>query len=530
MSVHFEKLLFCRRVLRFPFAAPTGGALPLAGALLSLLLVASPPAQAQPASGEASGAAPSGERPNIVFIMADDLGYGDVASFNPEAKVSTPHIDRLAAQGRRFTDAHAPGSWCTPTRYGLLTGSYPFRDEDGMRAWTERSLIEPDQATLASLLKERGYATAMVGKWHLGFEGGTDFDCSEPLEGGPTDRGFDSYFGLHTSLDIPPYFYIRNGECVASPSDSVAGHRSASTIWNDIQGAFWRAGNVAPGFRHAGVLPRLREEAVAVLEQHRREVSSSGQPLFLYLALTAPHTPWLPLDRFQGTSGAGSYGDFVAQTDAVVGEVLSALERLGMTENTLVVFTSDNGPVWFPKDRKRFDHRATDKYRGMKGDAWEGGHRMPFVARWPGRIQAGSASDETISFVDMMATFAAITGSPLPEGAGPDSYNVLPAFLGNTGAEPIREALVHDAVQFDAIRQGPWKLIRGRGSGGFINEPTQRDPEPGEPEGQLYNLAEDPREQNDLYAEYPQVVDRLSALMGRYKRQSRSRPTPGAGR
>ena len=497
----------------------------LAGLFLLLGLLASAPLARGQENGEEEYEGAS-ERPNIVFILADDLGYGDVSSFNPESKIQTSHVDRLAEEGMRFTDAHAPGSWCTPTRYGLLTGRYPFRDS--MRAWTERALIQPGQTTLASLLKENGYATAMVGKWHLGFEGGTRFDCTRPLRGGPADHGFDHFFGLPASLDIPPYFYIEDDRCVAAPSQIIGGHQSEDSSWTDIQGAFWRGGPVAPGFRHAGVLPRLAEEAVAVLEGHRRE--APDQPIFLYLALTAPHTPWLPLashrDTSQDTSAARDtsrarlYGAFVEQTDAVVGQVLAALERLGMKENTLVFFTSDNGPVWYSKDVERFGHRATALYRGMKGDAWEGGHRMPFVVRWPGRVPAGAVREETVAFTDLLATTAALLGEKLPPGAGEDSYNFLPILMGEEPAHPVHEVLIHSGG-YEAIRQGPWKLIPGLGSGGFT-KPRKRRPDPGEPPGQLYNLAEDPGERNNVYEAHPDIVRRLTSLLDTLQRAHRT--------
>lgn len=484
-----------RLVLRFHPAGLT---------LLCCLLLAActdPDSAAPPALNEAA-------YPNIVLILADDLGLGDVASYNPEARIPTPHLDRLATDGLRFTDAHAPGAWCVPTRYGLLTGRYPHRDSMGV--WRERALIRPGQPTLASLLRQQGYATAMVGKWHLGFGGGIDFDCSQPLRDGPVDHGFDRFFGMHASLDIPPYFYIEDDACVAAPTDSIAARGPADPFWTAIQGPFWREGPVAPGFRHAEVLPRFREQAVAFLEAHHR--TQPTQPFFLYLALTAPHTPWLPLEPFQKTSNAGSYGDFVVQVDDVVGSVTDALARLGLADNTLVIFTSDNGPVWYDKDEARFGHDATGGYRGMKGDAWEGGHRMPFLARWPGQVPAGAVSDVPIAFTDLMATFAALLDVPLPPDAGADSYNVLPALRGEPAAVPEREALVHTSIGYLAVRQGDWKLIPGLGSGGF-SEPRVQPPGPGDPAGQLYNLAEDPTEQTNRYAEHPEIVARLTTLL-----------------
>ncbi len=457
----------------------------------------------------ATGAA----KPNIVFILADDLGYGDVGAYNPDSKIPTPHLDGLAEEGRRFTDAHAPGSVCVPTRYGLLTGRYPLRND---RSWKKEPVIKKDRVTLASFLRDAGYQTTMVGKWHLGFEGGIRFEWDRPLRGGPVDRGFAAYFGMHASLDIPPYFYIQGDRPLAAPTNKADDRGPEADHWTRIQGPFRRAGGRSPGFHHEDVLPRWREEAVARIERWGR--SKADRPLFLYLALTAPHTPWLPLPSYQGESGAGSYGDFVMQVDAVVGDVLAALDRVGAKENTLVVFTSDNGPVWYPKDTKRFGHSSTAHFRGMKGDAWEGGHRMPFLVRWPGHVPAGTSTDQTLSFTDMLATFAAVTGKDLPKGAGRDSVNMLPAMLGEA-EEPLRRTTVHQATGTLALRMGKWKLIPTQGSGGFIGRPSARPPEDAPP-GQLYNLEEDPGETNNLYEEKPDVVKRLKKELSRIKRGS----------
>jgi arylsulfatase A-like enzyme len=450
-----------------------------------------------------------------VFILADDLGIGDLRSYNPEAKTATPHLDQLAEAGMRFTDAHAPGAWCVPSRYGLLTGRHPHRATMG--AWTERALIDSSQTTLATLLSNRGYATYMVGKWHLGFDGGTDYDCSQPLRGGPIDHGFDRYFGIPSSLDIPPYFYIRGDECVAAPTDTIGDNQSEANIWTDIQGAFWRGGGIAPGFDHRDVLPRLQQETVSYLNAHAEQ--QGDRPFFLYLALTAPHTPWLPPDSLRGTTEAGLYGDFVRHVDLTVGRVLGALEQRGLAENTLVVFTSDNGPVWYPKDEQRFDHRATHVYRGMKGDAWEGGHRMPFIARWPGHIPAATTNDQLLTLTDMLATFANLSGSGLPGTARTDGHS-LHSILQSAQDTIARDGTVHYTGTYLAIRQGPWKLIPGLGSGGFITTPSTREPNPGEPPGQLYHLDQDPSEQNNLYDAYPDVVTRLQDRLERYRQQT----------
>ncbi len=452
------------------------------------------------------------EPPNVVFILADDMGYGDIKSYNADSQIPTPHLDQLAEQGMRFTDAHAPGTLCVPSRYGLLTGRSPHRDE--MSDWTERPLLDSTRPTLASLLNDRGYTTYMVGKWHLGFEGGTEYDCAEPLRGGPVDQGFDHYFGIPASLDIPPYFYIRDDRCVTAPTDTIAGNRSEKEIWTDIQGPFWRGGKIAPNVQLDQVLPRLEEEAINYLDAH--EENQAQQPFFLYLALTAPHTPWLPPDSLRGTSGAGLYGDFTVQVDGVVGRVMNALDRRGMRENTLVVFTSDNGPVWYNEDERHFDHRSAHVYRGMKGDAWEGGHRMPFIARWPDHIPAGTVSDQLLTLTDMLPTIADLTGSPLPPDST-DGYNVRPVLTANRDTI-ARDGAVINSLSYLTVRDGPWKLIPGLGSGGFTS-PRTRTPGPDDPKGQLYHLGNDPAEQNNLYDERPEVVERLTDQLRRYRQQ-----------
>jgi arylsulfatase A-like enzyme len=466
-----------------------------------------------------SAAADTAKPPNVLVILADDMGYGDIGAFNAQSKIPTPNLDRLSKQGMRFTDAHAPGSVCIPSRYGLLTGRYLFRNP---RKFNSESLIEPGRLTIASLLKRAGYTTAAVGKWHLSFDSGPNFDYRKPLRGGPVDRGFDSFFGLHASLDIPPYFLIDNDRPVAAPTEHI--EASNSRGWSPIQGAFWRAGAIAPGFHHADILPLLTSKAVDYLKARR----GKEQPFFLYVALTAPHTPWLPLEPFQNKSGAGAYGDFAMQVDDAVGRILAALDQAGQADRTLVFFTSDNGPVWFETDARRFGHRSASIYRGMKGDAWEGGHRMPFIARWPGKITPGTTSREVICFTDMLATFASLTGQSLPNEAGEDSFDILPALLGRTGSKPLREATIHQSSRgVLALRQGDWKLIQQLGSGGF-SQPARVAPKPGQPIGQLYNLADDPSEQKNLYAEHPEIVRRLTEILERYKRDGRSRPQRSA--
>lgn len=447
--------------------------------------------------GNVTIASDNGSLPNIVFILVDDMGYGDPRPFNQASKIHMPNIEKLAEQGMIFTDAHAAGPLCHVSRYGLLTGQYPFRANSG--AWSKQATIDADRMTIASLLQSHGYQTAMVGKWHLGFdEDGYD----KPLPGGPVDRGFDTFFGIRASTDIPPYFYIRNRKAVQPPVDTIAAN--ASEGWSPIQGAFWRAGGIAPDLQLEDVLPRLTNEAISVINNHRNANGTS--PMMLYLAYPAPHTPWLPSKEFAGKSNVGMYGDFAMMVDHMIGQVLAALDHRGMKKNTLVFFSSDNGPVWYRQDRKRFNHSSVGSLRGMKADAWEGGHRMPFIARWPGRVKEGSRSDQMISFCDMLATFADLTNTNLPEGAGPDSFSFLPILLGHDDA--IRPSLAIQAGRkLMAFRSGPWKLITGRGSGGFSDKEKK---EVTKSEGQLYNLAEDVQESHNLYDDYPEIVRRLT--------------------
>jgi len=458
-------------------------------------------------------------KPNIVFILADDMGYGDPGCYNPQSKIATPNIDRLAREGMRFTDAHAPGPLCHPSRYGLLTGRYPFRTDVSL--WPKQPLIEKGQVTIASLLRDEGYHTAMVGKWHLGFrEDGYD----QPLRGGPVDCGFDSFFGLRASTDIPPYFYIRGDGAVTPPTGHIAAHHSEG--WSPTQGAFWREGGIAPGLELKDVLPKLTDEACAVINAHADKKPDAYQPLMIYLAFTAPHTPWLPAAEFAGKSGAGMYGDFVMMVDAQIGRVLAALEKAGMTRDTLLIFTSDNGPMWVSADVARLGHDAAGGLRGMKADAWEGGHRMPFIVRWPGRVKAGTVSEQTICFTDLLATFAEICGATLPIDAGLDSFSFLPVLEGRQPkGQPIRGPIVMQAGSSPAmmIRSGDWKLINQLGSGGF-SKPSSIKPKPGDPAGQLYNLRNDLAETSNLYLKHPEIVARLEAEMQRIKAGTQTRP------
>ncbi len=470
--------------------------------------------------------------PNIVYILADDLGYGDVGCYNPASKIPTPNMDRLAQDGVRFTDAHSPSAVCTPTRYALLTGRYAWRTR------LQRNVIGPfappliaeKQLTVAGLLREKGYATACVGKWHLGWGwpkpgGGGQRDFTKPIPDGPTARGFDLYFGTDVP-NFPPYCFLENDRTVGIPSATAPVGRDSFNI----------AGPMVPDWKLVEVLPALEKRAVGFIEKAAR----GDKPFFLYLPLTSPHFPVVPSPQFTGASKAGAFGDFVAQTDHVVGAVLDALKRSGVAGKTLVILTSDNGPEISGEvnpgayDRlKEFGHASMGPLRGAKRDAWEGGHRVPFLARWPGKIGAGRVSDETICHVDLMATLAALLDVTLPADAGVDSVNVLPALLGEKRKAPLREATVHHSGQGKfAIRRGDWVLILAPtgDDNGKNGEPAWFRKDRGNrvhaDAGELFNLATDPAQKTNRYATETAKADELKALMERYVADGRSTPGP----
>jgi arylsulfatase A-like enzyme len=431
------------------------------------------------------------ERPNIVVILADDLGYGDLRCYNRSSKIPTPQLDELARQGTRFTDAHTPSSLCTPTRYGLLTGRYCWRTslKRGVLNGQDPSLIEPGRATIASMLKQAGYKTACIGKWHLGLGTNRPVDYSKPLMPGPRAAGFDYFFGIPASLDMPPYVYVENERVVEAPTETIdeGKHQREGGF------GFWRAGPIAPSFKHAEVLDTLTQKAVEFLRSQK-----SDEPFFLYLALTAPHTPLVPAAEFAGKSRAGDYGDFVAQMDDCVGRVLKAVD-----ENALVIFTSDNGAHWPRQDIKQYGHRANGSLRGQKGDLWEGGHRVPFIVRWPGKVKPRSTSERLICVTDVMATIARFVNLQNP---GEDSIDFL--------SGPPRVSIVHHSGDGTfAIREGKWKLCTALGSHGF-SEPRSIRPDPGGPTGQLFDLERDVRENYNVWKRHPQVVMRLLMLLG----------------
>jgi len=486
-------------------------------------------------------AAPAPNKPNILFILADDLGYGDMACYNPESKVPTPNLDRLAGQGIRFTDAHSPSTVCTPSRYSLLTGRMCFRTGlRGVFTGVDGPLIEKGRLTIARMLKDSGYATACVGKWHVGMtffksdgtpvepRGGglkkvRQVDFSRAIKDGPTDVGFDYFFG---TVCCPTtdwlYAYIENDRIVEAPTAIVEPQTS-----NWLEYEHFRSGLKAPGFDFRKVDLAFLDKSVRFLENHVRK--NLDKPFFLYHATQTAHLPAMPAGQFVGKSKAGPLGDFIYEFDYVVGELLKTLDRLGVAENTLVMVSSDNGPeIVITKVRRDYNHDSAHPWRGMKRDNWEGGHRVPFIARWPGRIKPGRVTAQTICLTDVMATCAAVVGANLPKDAAEDSFNILPAMLGEKRRGPAREYTLHQTMKnVLGIRRGPWKLLDHKGSGGNgYSSPLLRpyaipDTDPDAP-GQLYNLDSDPGETKNIYSKHPEIVKNLKTQLEKYKTTGRS--------
>ena len=437
--------------------------------------------------------------PNVLVILADDLGWGDVRSYFPPARVRTPYLDRLAASSVRFTDAHSPSSVCTPTRYGLLTGRYAWRTslKQGVLNGDSPALIEPGRPTLASLLRSYGYETGGFGKWHLGLGEAPRTDYSQELRPAPADYGFDHYFGIPASLDMPPYVYLRDRRVEELPTATI------ETNGTPARGAFWRGGPIAPSFRMEEVLPRIVSHAKSFLRARR------ARPAFTYVAFPAPHTPWVPTREWLGRSPAKLYGDFVEQVDAAVGELIGAV-----SQDTVVVFSSDNGAPWSQPDIEASGgHRANAHWRGQKGDIHEAGHRVPLLVRG---LERPGVSSSLVSLVDIYATLARRLGHPLGRQEAEDSF-----VLGERTS-----AVQHSQHGLFALRDGPWKLIEGKGSGGFT-QPARREPSPGELPYELYHLGRDPREEHDLAAQEPDqaraLLDRLAAI------KAATATRPGAG-
>ncbi len=496
---------------------------------------------------------PAAKKPNVILILVDDMGYGDPQCYNPKSLIPTPHIDALAKQGMKFTDAHSPSSVCTPTRYGILTGRYCWRTrlkKSVLWAWAP-PLIAKDRLTMGKLFQSLGYSTACVGKWHLGLDwskvrksikadakppkgykeiagnsrrtkGRFAYDFTQPIGEGPTTRGFDYYFGTAVP-NFPPYCFIENDHTVGIPTVPKP------------KGMFGSAGPALKGWDLTQIIPGLFDKANGWV---KTAAAKKDKPFFLYLPLTGPHTPIAPTKEFQGKTKAGWYGDFIHEIDHYIGTLMKTLADSGQADNTIVIFTSDNGsPCRDGKNMaggtgtvRKLGHDPSTPWRGMKADAWDGGHRVPFIVRWPGKTPAGKTSTEPICSIDLIATLAAITNYDLPDTTAEDSYNLLDLFTGkpvgiDAGKAAIRECVIHHSVDGTfCVRQDGWKLIVGNlGSGGF-SAPRRVTPKPGGPRGQLYSLREDPKEKTNLWMDRPEKVAELTALLEKYERLGRSAP------
>ncbi len=455
-------------------------------------------------------------RPNVVLILADDLGYGDIKALNYYAKTSTPNIDRLIKEGINMRDAHSPASVCTPTRYSLLTGRFAWRSElqSGVLWGYSPSLIEDGRATIASMFQDYGYRTGGFGKWHLGLGSADSTDYNERLSPGPNDFGFDYYYGIPASLDMDPYVYFENDRAVQAPTDTIEASRRARSGGK----GFWRAGPISPDFRHEEVLGRTVDKAVEFIES-----ATTDEPFFAYVPLPAPHTPWLPTGEFKGSSGAGKYGDFVNMMDSGVGRILDAISRIDAEKNTLIIFTSDNGADWLPSEIEKFDHEANLGLRGRKADIYEAGHRVPLIAKWPNQIWANSQSDEPVMLTDIFATLAEILGHEFAVDAAEDSFSILDALIGRPHSQPIRPHIIsHSLDGTFAVRHDFWKLIEGLGSGGFT-EPAHIDPTENGPTGQLFDIYLDRKETVDHFSDESRRVEDLQRQLDTARDDGRTR-------
>jgi len=481
--------------------------------------------------------------PNILFILADDLGYGDVGCYNPESKVPTPHIDRLAAQGMLFTDAHSPSTVCTPTRYSILTGRMAFRtgNRSVFTGAGGPGIIEKERLTLPQMLREKGYSTALFGKWHVGLtfldasgkpindnrpDAIQRIDFTRPIPDAPIHRGFDRFFGTACCPTTDWLYAFIDGDRIPVPPTRLIDKKD---IPKNPYTEDCRPGMIAPDFDMEEIDMIFLKKSLQFLDEHAAKAPE--KPFFLFHSAQAVHLPSLPGKAFQGKTKAGPHGDFIAQFDHIVGALLAKLDELGLAENTLVMLSSDNGPEvpTVVNMRKDHGHDGARPWRGVKRDQWEGGHRVPFITRWPAKIAPAKRSDQTTCLTDLMATCAAITGAKLPDNAAEDSVDLLPVLLGKDGGKPVRDFTLHQTWTFQlAIRQGDWKYLDHPGSGGNRYEPGSAlapfilpEDAPDAP-GQLYNLANDPGETKNLYLRHPEIVKKLKALLEQSKASGRS--------
>jgi arylsulfatase A-like enzyme len=478
--------------------------------------------------------------PNIIFILADDMGYGDLGCYNPESKIPTPNMDELASQGIKFLDAHSPSALCTPSRYGFLTGRYCWRTrlkKGVILGYDESPLIENGRTTIANVLREKGYGTACFGKWHLGMnwqtkngytiqndsdkwignpiliENEANIDFSKPVSSGPVELGFDYFFGsLGCTTSDPPYCFIENNHIPVIPSEQSPSKYTG--LPGFVPGAW------SKGFSLENVDVEFTNRAISYIEN--RIETKPKDPFFVYLALSSPHNPFLPPDFTLDKSAEGPRGDLVMVVDWSVGKIMECLKKQGIEENTLLIVTSDNGAV-----KGGNGHLSNGKYKGYKSNIWEGGHRVPFIARWPGKIKKGTSSDEVISLTDMFATFSNLVDQPVTGIGGEDSYNVLPAFSGRKSIENKNAARVfHSGSGVFALRKGDWILIEGTsGSGSSSGTGAGSpgiNPDSLKATGQLYNLAQDPYQKINLWESETSVRDNLATLLEKVKSHSGS--------
>ncbi|PCI34761.1 MAG: arylsulfatase [Flavobacteriaceae bacterium] len=472
------------------------------------------------------------KQPNIIYVLTDDLGYGDISVYNENSKIKTPNIDKLAAEGIQFTDAHTSSSVCTPTRYGILTGRYNWRSKLKSSVLTGKSkaLIPNDRTTVASMLQRQGYETAFIGKWHLGWDwalkdstefGGSGWDAkdfdnidfSKPIKNGPKELGFNYSYGHSGSLDMAPYVYVENGLVTKQP-DSIT-ENTGKYSW-------WRKGPTSKDFIHDDVTPHFFRRAFSYI----KERAVAEKPFFLYLALPSPHTPILPTNEWKGKSNLNPYGDFVMMIDAYMGALNEAIKEAGIAQNTIVIFTSDNGcsPAAKIEEMIEKGHRPSYIYRGHKADIFEGGHRVPFIVKWPQRIEKNTLSDETICTTDLMATCADITNYTLADNEGEDSFSLLPLFDQKPLKSSFREATIHHSINGSfAVRKGHWKLILCADSGGWsFPRPGNKKAIDSLPKYQLYNLKMDPGEKENLWTPENDIANGLQSLLTKYIVEGRS--------
>jgi len=474
----------------------------------------------------------SESRPNVVILYADDMGVADVSYGNPKAKIQTPNIDRLASQGMSFSDGHSSSGICTPSRFALLTGQHHWRRFHGIVGAFGKTVFEPDDFTIAKMFKKQGYRTGCFGKWHLGWDfdairkpgkpkqtSAASYDWTKRFPDGPLDQGFDRYFGDGT-INFPPYCWIDNDRFATIPTKPVIKSKPLAGA-----GSF-RAGPMAESWNPYDILPTITMKTVEWIEEQKAD-----EPFFAYLAFNSPHYPIVPNKEFHGKSQAGFYGDFMIETDAMVGKVTAALEKKGFLENTIVIFTADNGAENLGFDRlEKFDHWSSGEFRGLKRDIYEGGHRVPFIVSWPGKIKEGSHSAEVVSQVDFAATFAKITGYKLNNKEAIDSYNLLPVLTGKDYQKPLRTATVQNTDKGKyALRQGNWVYLNTP-SGAARKEKKEYlehfdlKTYPKETPGLLFNLKEDPRQSKNLYKQHPEKVAAMEKLLNAYRAGQRCAP------